>query len=39
MVNPVGIKNLSENFDNVFFTNSYRDWDNLPENCHLIKLI
>ena len=39
MVNPVGIKNLSENFDNVFFTNSYRDWDNLPENCYLIKLI
>lgn len=38
MVNPVGIKNLSENFDDVYFTNSYKDWDNLPKNCHLINI-
>lgn len=29
MVNPKGIINLSENYDHVFFTNSYRDWDML----------
>lgn len=38
MVNPIGIKNLSENFDDVYFTNSYKDWDNLPKNCHLINI-
>lgn len=38
MVNPVGIKNLSEHYDNVYFTNSYKDWDNLPNNCHLINV-
>jgi ribose-phosphate pyrophosphokinase len=38
MVNPIGIKNLSEHYDDVYFTNSYKDWDNLPNNCHLISV-
>ena len=39
MVNPKGIKNLSENFNHVWFTNSYKDWDNLPENITMLKVI
>lgn len=39
MVNPKGIKNLSENFNHVWFTNSYKDWDNLPENVTMLKII
>ena len=39
MVNPKGIKNLSENFNHVWFTNSYEDWENLPENVTMIKVI
>lgn len=39
MVNPKGIKNLSENFNHVWFTNSYEDWENLPENVTIIKVI
>jgi len=39
MVNSKGIANLSVNYDNVYFTNSYKDWDNLPDNCHLIKIV
>lgn len=27
MVNPKGIKNLSETFNHVWFTNSYKDWE------------
>lgn len=27
LVNPVGLKNLAENFDEVHITNSYKDWD------------
>lgn len=27
LVNPIGLKNLSENFDTVMITNSYKDWD------------
>lgn len=27
LVNPIGLKNLSENFDTVTITNSYKDWD------------
>lgn len=38
MVNPKGIENLSKTFDNVFFTNSYKDWDNLPENCKMYNI-
>ena len=39
MVNPKGIKNLSENFNHVWFTNSYKDWGNLPENVTMFKVI
>ncbi len=39
MVNPKGIENLSSNFNKVWFTNSYKDWDNLPENVTMIKVI
>mgnify|MGYP000360462022 FL=1 len=39
MVNSKGIKNLSENFNHVWFTNSYKDWDNLPENVTMFKVI
>ena len=39
MVNSKGIKNLSENFNHVWFTNSYRDWDNLPENVTMLNVI
>ena len=38
MVNPLGIKNLSENYDIVYFTDSYKDWnaETLPENVTCI---
>lgn len=39
MVNPKGIENLSKNFNHVWFTNSYKDWDNLPENVTMLKII
>lgn len=39
MVNPKGIENLSRTFDHVYFTNSYKDWNNLPENVSLIEVI
>ena len=39
MVNPKGIKNMSENFNHVWFTNSYKDWDNLPKNVTMLKVI
>jgi ribose-phosphate pyrophosphokinase len=41
MVNPKGIKNLSENFDRVWFTNSYKDWQNesLPDNVEVIEIV
>ena len=39
MVNPKGIENLSNNFNKVWFTNSYKDWDNLPKNVTMIKVI
>ena len=32
MVNRKGIENLSKCFNHVFITNSYKDWDNLPDN-------
>lgn len=35
MVNRKGIDNLSSAYDQVYFTNTYRDWDNLPVNCHM----
>lgn len=30
LVNPVGLKKLAETFDNVFITNSYKDWNIEP---------
>ena len=39
MVNPKGIVNLSENYDEVYFTNSYKDWADIPDNCHLIEIV
>jgi hypothetical protein len=39
MVNPKGIENLSNNFNKVWFTNSYKDWDNLPKNVTMIKVV
>ena len=36
---PKGIENLSKNFNHVWFTNSYKDWKNLPENVTMIKVI
>lgn len=38
MVNPKGIENLSKNFNHVWFTNSYKDWDNLPDNVTMVKI-
>ena len=42
MVNPKGITALSGNYDEVYFTNSYADWDEymkLPDNVRIIKVI
>lgn len=39
MVNPKGIENLSKNFNHVWFTNSYKDWDKLPENITMLEII
>jgi len=38
MVNKVGIDNLSKIYHQVYFTNSYKDWDNLPKNCKIFNL-
>lgn len=41
MVNPKGIENLSKNFNHVWFTNSYKDWQNeiLPNNVKVIEVV
>ena len=41
MVNPKGITTLSENYDEVYFTNSYLNWENLelPSNVSVIKVV
>jgi len=41
MVNPKGIETLSVNYDNVTFTNSYKDWEkeNLPQNVNVITVL
>ncbi len=36
MVNPKGIETLSKNFHHVWFTNSYKDWESLPENVTMV---
>lgn len=38
MVNPKGIENLSENFNHVWFTNSYMNWQDVPENVTVIDI-
>ena len=38
MVNEKGIKNLSNNFNKVFITNSYKDWNNLPDNVSMLNI-
>lgn len=35
MVNPNGITNLSTHYHKVFITNSYKNWNNLPENVEM----
>lgn len=39
MVNPKGIENLSKNFNHVWFTNSYKTWENLPNNVTQIEIV
>jgi nicotinamide phosphoribosyltransferase len=41
MVNPKGITTLSENYKEVYFTNSYKDWNNeiLPNNVKVIEIV
>lgn len=41
MVNPEGITNLSKHYNNVYFTNSYKDWqlEELPKNVNVIDII
>lgn len=41
MVNPKGITTLSENYKEVYFTNSYKDWgqESLPDNVKVIEVI
>lgn len=41
MVNPKGIATLSENYNKVYFTNSYKDWDKeeLPSNVEVIHVV
>lgn len=38
---PEGITTLSGNYKKVYFTNSYKDWDNevLPNNVEVIKVV
>lgn len=41
MVNPRGIQTLSENYDRVMITNSYKNWENenLPNNVTIYSII
>ena len=42
LVNDRGLENLSNNFDEVFITNSYKDWnliENLPRNVKVIDVV
>lgn len=38
-VNRIGINNLAKTFDKVFITNSYKDWNNLPNNVRMLDII
>lgn len=39
--NPKGITTLSENYKEVYFTNSYKDWnkETLPDNVKVIEIV
>lgn len=37
-VQRAGIEKVSKCYDNVYITNTYADWDNLPSNVKLIRL-
>ena len=41
MVNPKGITALSEHFDEVYFTNSYFNWESIdvPSNVTVINIV
>jgi phosphoribosylpyrophosphate synthetase len=41
MINPKGIHTLSENYDRVIITNSYKNWENenLPNNITVCSVI
>ena len=41
VLNPKGIATLSENYKEVYFTNSYRDWgrEALPDNVKVIEVV
>lgn len=41
MVNYKGIITLSENYNEVYFTNSYNDWDkkDLPDNVTVLNVV
>lgn len=39
MVNSKGIVNLSQNYNKVYFTNTYKDWTYLPSNCEMFDVI
>lgn len=38
-VNPKGIQTLSENYDRVIITNSYKNWENIPNNVTVYSVI
>lgn len=39
MVNRKGIENLSSAYNEVFFTNTYNDWQKIPSNCKIFDVI
>lgn len=39
MVNPKGIENLCKSYDEVYFTNSYNDWKDVPLKCKMFNII
>lgn len=38
-VQRAGIEKVAKYYDNVFITNSYADWDNLPNNVSIIDIV
>ena len=39
MVNPKGIETLHDNYDQVYFTNTYKDWKVDYENVEIINFV